>query len=221
MGPKIPGSLDQQTAYYLAQANNLATSNTSMLDEAATAVEALPAEQQALYYKHLARRREGDKNFLQRIIDGQPITQPKPPAQDPPSGGTPSGTAGGTPPAGTSTAIDEAFKNGERQAIAAMGPKLVEAAFRAELATLPEETRKELIANLAPAFSTYITDSGEVDTEKVTALAKTITSSGKGGGGRQMFGQGIRHDPSRGTQSGIKAGAAMFAASRGKTDPTK
>lgn len=110
-------------------------------------------------------------------------------------------------------AVDEAKKAGAAEATEKMAGLLVAAEFKAALAG---KRKAEEIATLVGGLDTkkFLTDSGEVDTDKVTQFAAGLAPAG----GWPDTGQG--KTGTTGAAKGVSAGAEMYAAKRGKKTNT-
>lgn len=104
-------------------------------------------------------------------------------------------------------AVEDAKKTALAEAAAQYGSRLVAAEFKAALAHLvttdqqgqaDTKRRDDIIAGLN--LTSYLTSSGDVDTDKVTSYAATIAPAGKGTGDQQDIGGG--------RQSGTHGGGA-------------
>jgi len=114
--------------------------------------------------------------------------------------------------------LEEARNAARQEAAAQFGNKLVAAEFKAALAHVDGERRDQIIAGLN--LSAYLTDNGDVDTDKVSSYAAAIAPAVKDtGNDRHDFGAGRRGNGSSSTKTGVAAGAALFEA-RKKPTPT-
>lgn len=176
-----------------------------------TPVDQMTVEQQAAYHRHQARRHEDRNKELLRITGGRYGDDLRADLDElarlREQGLT-----------NAERAVAEARREAEtatRTAVAAeFATKLVRAEFRAALAHVDGDRRDQIIEGLN--LSAYVTDGGEVDTDKVNAYATTIAPADKGEGAPD-YGAGRRRTP---TKTGVAAGAEMFAQSRTRTSTT-
>lgn len=114
-------------------------------------------------------------------------------------------------------AVEEAKREALAEATKSFGTKLAAAEFRAALAHVDGERRDQIIEGLS--LEKYLTESGDVDTDKVKSYAATIAPADKGtGGGSHDFGAGRRGGTA--AKSGVSAGAEMYRSSRKKSSST-
>lgn len=158
-----------------------------------TPVAEMSAEQQVAYWKHQARKHQsraearGDYDTVKAELD-QLKTKHQTDADK---------------------AIDEAKKAGAAEATAKMAPKLVAANFAAVLAGKRTADDIDAIVDGLDVRK-FLTDTGEVDTDKVKQYAAGLAPAG----GWPDTGQGKKG--TTGSPKGVAAGADMYAAKRGK-----
>lgn len=166
-----------------------------------TPVAEMTAEQQAAYWQHKARKHE-DRAKATKDYDAIKAERDRLKA----ASQTDAEKA-------TEQAVKDAEARATAAALASVAPRLVAAEFKAAGAgKIPDAQLAALISGAhAPSF---LTDAGEVDTDKVTQyLAPFVTSSsddGKGGARRRPdMGQGNRSSQKA---TGLDAGASAYAA---------
>lgn len=167
-----------------------------------TPIAEMSVEQQAAYWKHQARKHEttakGRANYDDVVAENARLR------------------------AATQTDAEKAIEQARKEATDAatatvrsqFAGQLVAAKLEAALAgRIPADKIAAQVAFLDP--SKFLTDTGEVDTDKVTQYAAGVSSAGTQW---PDMGNGNRggHAPSK----GVAAGAELFAASRGKPNPT-
>lgn len=116
-------------------------------------------------------------------------------------------------------AVEDAKKTAREEVTREYGTKLVRAEFRAALKNLEgvdqrdgTDKRDRIIDGLN--LADYLTDSGDVATDKVNSYAADIAPADTGAGGHHAdYGGGPRN---RTTPSGVGAGRDLYAESRGK-----
>jgi hypothetical protein len=148
--------------------------------------------ERAAYYRHQARKHEDRNKDWQRTLGGKTPEQLK--AEQDELEELRKKTR-----SESENAVAEAEKAGEAKATQKYGTKLVAAEFRAVLAHIGDEARRDLIiANLD--LTKFINDNGDVDTDKVKSTAAALAPADKGvgdkkdrpdyGGGRRGPGSG-------------------------------
>lgn len=105
-------------------------------------------------------------------------------------------------------AVAEATANGKRAASLALAPQF----FDVALSHVAEDRRKVLIDTID--VSKVITDSGEVDTDKVKTIAESLAPADKGTGNGSDYGAGRRGGG--GQKSGVSAGRSLYQERHGK-----
>jgi hypothetical protein len=206
---RAPGAIDQLIAFHrqtfggwnmgpeedaAAEAAATAAAEQAASEAAAAAAEAaardagfpantpvaeMTAEQQAAYHLHQSRKHEERNKDWQRTLGGK----------------TPAEVAAELEELRTKTrtegenAIEEAKRSTKAEVTAQFGERLVAAEFKAAFAHLDETRREQIISGLN--LTSYITESGDVDTAKVTSYAAAIAPADTGAGGQQHdFGGG-------------------------------
>ncbi|GAA1909345.1 hypothetical protein GCM10009737_08230 [Nocardioides lentus] len=174
-----------------------------------TRVEDMKPEQQAAYYRAQARRHEHRNKELLDITGGKygddlkALLDERQALID----------AGRTD---AEKAVEDARREGHAKARGEYGTKLVAAKFEAALAHLDEQRRDQIIEGIS--LEKYLTDSGDVATDKVRAYAATIAPTGKGSGERDPdYGGGRRNGGSTdkgGSIAQIRADRAAARAAR-------
>jgi len=163
-----------------------------------TPIAEMTAEQQAAYWKHQARKHEdaakARKDYDEVVAERDRLK------------------------AATQTeaekAVEEAKAAARKEALLESAPKLVAAEFKAELKG--KRTPEQITALLEPLdLKRFLTDTGEVDTDKVSQYAAGLGSAGSTW---PDTGQGNRGD--RAPAKGVAAGADLFAESRAKKTKT-
>lgn len=170
----------------------------------------MTTEQQAAYYKQQAAKHESRNKALLAITGGKVGDALKADLEELAALRESSLTD-------TEKALSDATKAGEAAATVKYGTLLVEAEFRAQLATVEPERRDAILDNLKAAFPNYLTDDGLPDTAKVQALVAAINVPDKGNLRPLDFGSGHKRHRDQTPVNGIQAGAEMFTASRSKT----
>lgn len=100
-------------------------------------------------------------------------------------------------------AIAEKERETREQVTREFGARLAAAEFRAALAHVDGERREAIIGGLN--LSAYLTDNGDVDTDKVKSYAAAIAPADKGEGSRTPDFGGGRRDTSSGARPGSVA----------------
>lgn len=175
-----------------------------------TPVVEMTTEQQAAYYKQQAAKHESRNKALLAITGGKVGDALKSDLEE-------LAALRESTLTDTEKALSDATKAGEAAATLKYGTMLVEAEFRAQLATVEPERRDAILDNLKAAFSNYLTDDGLPDTAKVQALVAAINVPDKGNPRPLDFGSGHKRHRDQTPVNGIQAGADMFTASRGRT----
>lgn len=187
-----------------AQAAEKAAADKAVADAAAdrgfpenTPIVEMTEKQQAAYWKHQARKHEDTakarKDYDEVIAERDRL---KAAAQT-----------------DAEKAVDEAKAEARKEALLEAAPKLVAAEFKAELKG--KRTPEQITALLEPLdLKRFLTDTGEVDTAKVSQYAAGLGSAGKEW---PDTGQGNRE---RTAAKGVSAGADLFAESRAKKTKT-
>jgi hypothetical protein len=104
-------------------------------------------------------------------------------------------------------AIDQAKRDGARQASLTLAPQLFDVALR----HVNEDRRKVLIDSIDPAR--VIKEDGTIDTDKVTSIAHALAPVTGGSDEDPDYGNGKRH---RRGSSGVSAGRAAYEAQSSK-----
>lgn len=166
-----------------------------------TAVAEMKDKEQTAYWRHQSRRHEQRASEWQAAAGGKTPAEIKAERDEL----TTRRQADMTP---AEKALDDAKASGREEARKEMAPKMARLAFDTALAHVPDERRSTLIENLD--LSKVITDSGDIDTDKVKTIAATLAEPVKGGPTSRTpnYGGGPRPTP---TGSGVAAGAEMFA----------
>ena len=171
-----------------------------------TPVDNMTAEQRAAYWEHHAKKHEGRNKGLLALTGGKYGDALKAELDD---------LARLRDASRTDAERDvEAAKQATRAEVRQeYGTRLAAAEFRAALAHVEDDRRTQIIEGLS--LEKYLTEDGDVDTDKVKSYAATIAPPDKDQGSqRHDFGAGRRGG---GTKTGVGAGAELFAASRKKT----
>lgn len=159
----------------------------------ATPVADMTQEQQTAYWKFHARKHE--TRAQQHAAELEQLRTATPPAQDP---------ATGTSPEQVQQMITEAVETARAEERRTASLELARTSVSAALASvIPEEDKRgRVLAGLDPAA--FLSDTGTVDADKVTAFAETFTPSAP---------DSTRHMGSRRSSgsTGVDAGAAMYA----------
>lgn len=170
-------------------------------------IEMTPA-QQAAYYKHQNRRAEQRASAYHQAVGGK----------------TPEQVAADLAELDRvkrdqmteqQRAVEDAKREAAEETRRDLGLKSARTVMDLALSHVEATERSELLDTLD--LTKVLTDSGEVDTDKVRRLAERIAPAGKAGGSgsRLDFGGGRERGHSRPT-SGVAAGAARYAERKGK-----
>lgn len=166
-----------------------------------TAVAEMKQDEQTAYWRHQSRRHEQRATEWQDAAGGKTPSEVKTEREEL----TKLRQAGMTD---AEKKIDEAKESGRAEVRQEMAPKMARLAFDTALAHVPDERRSTLIENLD--LSKVITDSGDIDTDKVKTIAASLAEPAKGGPTSRTpnYGGGPRPTP---TSSGVAAGAELHA----------
>lgn len=168
-----------------------------------TPVAEMTVEQQAAYHKHQARKHEDRSKEWSRTFEGKTPAQIKAELDA-------AAEVKRAQMSDADKALEEARTTARQEAAKEFGNKLVAAEFRAALAHVDGERRDQIIEGLN--LSTYLTDSGDVDTDKVKSYAAAIAPADKGEGTRTHdYGGGRR---ASGTEQRAGSVAAVMEARR-------
>lgn len=165
-----------------------------------TPIAEMAAEQQAAYWKHQARKHEntvkarGDYDALKaKAAEADRLRQERETESE--------------------AAVRKAREEGEAEARKALVPSLVASAFRAEAkGVLTDEQRDALLEDLD--LSRYLTDTGEVDTDRVAKKVAAIAPKGDDRGKGRTPGTGGQGRREERKVSGTDTGREMFEARR-------
>lgn len=171
-----------------------------------TQVKDMTAEQQAAYYQHQARKHEDRNRDLLKITGGKYGDDLKAQLDELDKLRDKDRTDG-------ERAVEEAKVTTRAEVRKEFGTKLAAAEFRAALGHVDDERRDQIIEGLS--LERYLTDDGEVDTDKVKAYASTIAPADKGPGKRDPdYGAGRRKSSET---TGVASGRDLFESRRKKS----
>lgn len=148
-----------------------------------TKAEDMTPEQQAAYYRHQARKHEDRNKEWQRTLDGKTAEEIKAEREELEKLRAKERTE-------AENAVEDAKKSTKAEVIKEFGTKLVAAEFKAVLSHVDEDRRGQIIENLD--LSKFISDNGDVDTDKVKSAAAALAPADTGAGGNRDFGAGRR-----------------------------
>jgi hypothetical protein len=168
----------------------------------------MTVEQQAAYWKHHARQHEDRSKAWRDAAGGKTAEELRAEREELEKLRNANRTD-------AEKAVADAKQAGTAEADAKWAPRLAAAEFRAALAHLAgvderdgRDKRDRIIAGIN--LADYITDSGDVDTDRVQSYAADIApQTDTGAGGKRIDYGGGRRDQTK--TSGLSAGAEMFA----------
>lgn len=171
-----------------------------------TPVAEMSDKQQAAYYKHQSRKHEERATEYRSAADGKTAAEIKAERDELAKLRTEKLTD-------SEKAVEAAKEEGRQQAAKEFAPKMAKLAFETALAHVDEDRRKVIVENID--LSRVITDTGDIDADKVTTIANTLAPTGKDGSTRSHdFGAGRRTPPAPGT--GVSAGRSRYEERHGK-----
>lgn len=160
--------------------NNSGTTDTGF--PADTPVADMTEGQQAAYYRHQARKHEDRYKDWQRTLGGKTAAEIAAERDE-------LERLRASSRSEAENAVEEAKRTTRAEVTQQYGTRLVAAEFKALLTHVPDERREQIIGGLN--LTSYITESGDVDTDKVKSFAAAIAPADTGVGGQQHdFGGG-------------------------------
>lgn len=177
-----------------------------------TPVAEMTTEQQVAYYKHQSRKHEDRASEYRTAAGGKSAAEVK-------AGLESAEEARRKGLDAQALALEDAKKEAREQTANEYAPKAARAVFELALSHVEDKSERDEILSAIDVKS-VITETGDIDTDKVSRIVQRLAPAGKAEGHRERLREWPNGDRRTDKTSGVAAGRSLFQERHGKKSDT-